>query len=418
MTGRGQDWRTILLAVGCVAGAFLAVALAASLTFSAALAPAGLSIARDGLTSLDVVIPATAFLFLGALAIPAAYYSIGYLAGGASRALIPPRLRLWQGVVLLLLWIGSALLAGFLVDKDSWRWLTPALYLAAICIPVYFLIRLAAGGLNAGSVRRFWGVLSAGMVVGPGVAIFAELSLAIVVGVFAVIYLALNPQQLAAVQDLANQLGSTSGIDQAARVLQPLLKLPFAFILALIFFSGFAPLVEEASKSVAVWAVFDRLDAPAQGFLAGVLSGAGFGLLESLLASATPDQSWAFTLLIRGGSSMMHIVAAGFTGWGIGRFRLTGRVGPLLGGYAGAVTLHSLWNAAVVTITFGGLQMALGTGRLDIGATASIGLGGAVLCALCIGIPIALGRINARLRVVADPLASEPARVPPPPSPA
>ena len=126
----------------------------------------------------------------------------------------------------------------------------------------------------------------------------------------------------------------------------------------------------------------------------------------------------AFTLLVRGGSSMMHIVAASFTGWGIGRFRSTRQFGSLLGGYAGAVALHSLWNAAVVTITFGGLQMALQTGRSDLGATALIGLGGTLLCALCLGIPVALGRINARLRAAVRPLAAEPAPVAPPPSPA
>jgi RsiW-degrading membrane proteinase PrsW (M82 family) len=412
MSGRGRDWRTILLAVGCVAGAFLAVVLAASMAFYAALSPAGHSMAREGTSPLDVLIPATAILFLGALAIPAAYYSIIYLTGGASPAAVLPRLRLWQGVVLLLLWIGCALLAGFLVDKDPWRWLTPVLYLVAIGIPVYFLIRLAAGGLSVGSVRRLWGILSAGMVGGPGSAIFAELGLAIVLGAVVVIYLALNPERLAALRDLTIQLSGTSSMEQAANILQPLLQLPIAFILALLFFSGFAPVVEEASKSIAIWAVFDRLETEAQGFLAGVLSGAGFGLLESLLASATPDQTWAFTLLIRGGSSMMHVVTASFTGWGIGRYRLTRRVGPLLGGFGVAVVLHSLWNAAVVTMTFGSLKLGFNAGRPEIGAILLIALGGTLLCALCIAIPVALGRINARLRTASRSFASEPA--PPP----
>jgi RsiW-degrading membrane proteinase PrsW (M82 family) len=388
--------------------------LAVSMALYAALSQSGLAAAGEGATLLDVLVPATAIFFLGALGIPAAFYSISYLAGGASPVAAPPQLRVWEGAILLLLWIGCALLAGFLVDKDPWRWLTPALYLVAIAIPVYFLIRLAAGGLRVGSLRRFWGTLSAGMIAGPALAALVELGLALVLGVVILVYLALNPEMLAALRDLTGRLSNASSIEQAANVLQPMLEMPVAFILGLLFFSGFAPVVEEASKSLAVWTVFDRLDTPAQGFLAGVLSGAGFGLLESLLASATPDQNWTFTLLVRGGSSMMHIVAASLTGWGIARFRLTRRVGPLLGGYALAVALHSFWNAVVVTITFEALRVGFSPGKPEVGATALIALGGTLLCALCIFIPVALGRINARLRAASQALASETALTPPP----
>ncbi len=414
MSERGRDWRTILLAVGCVAGAFAAVLLAASMTFYSALAPVGFSFGQTASSPLDVLIPATAICFMGALALPAAYYSIHFLAGGSSRVSMPARLRIWQGVVLFLLWIGSAWLAGFLVDKNPWRWLTPGLYLLAVGIPVYFLLRLAAGELRVGSVRRFWGLLSTGMVAGPGLAIFVELGFALVIGVGAVFYLILNPAQLSSFRELAGQLNSATTMDQMVNLLGPILDHPITFILALLFFSGFAPVVEEASKSVAVWAVFDRLDSSAQGFVAGALSGAGFGLLESLLASATPDQNWAFTLLIRGGSSMMHIMAASLTGWGIARFHLTRRLVPMLGAYAVAVILHSLWNASIVTITFGGLQVAFGPGGSAAGSTILIGLGGTLLSLLCISIPVALARINSRFRSAIVSLPAEPAPTPPP----
>ena len=101
---------------------------------------------------------------------------------------------------------------------------------------------------------------------------------------------------------------------------EPWLNNPLVFLLALLFFSGLTPVIEETAKSIAAWTVFDHLDSPAQGFVIGALSGAGFGLSESLLASATPDSSWAATLMIRGGSTMMHIMTASLTGWGIASF--------------------------------------------------------------------------------------------------
>ncbi len=405
MSERGRDWRTILLSVGGIAAALTAVLLAASMGFYSALAPIGFSLRQSGSSPLDVLIPATAICFMGALTLPASFYSIQYLLSGFSRISMPTRLRGWQGIVLFLLWIGSAWLAGFLFDKTPWRWLTPGLYLLAIGIPVYFVVRLAAGGLHVGSTRRFWGLLSTGMVAGPGLAILIELAFALVAGVGAMIYLVLNPAQLATLRDLAGQLSGANTMDETMNLLGPILNGPIAFILALLFFSGLAPVVEEASKSIAVWTVFDRLDSSAQGFVAGALSGAGFGLLESLLASATPDQNWAFTLLIRGGSSMMHIMAASLTGWGIARFHLTRRVGPLIGAYVAAVVLHSLWNASIVAITFGGLQVAFGPSGAATASTILIGLGGTLLSLLAISIPLALARINSHFRPTAPALA-------------
>ncbi len=60
-------------------------------------------------------------------------------------------------------------------------------------------------------------------------------------------------------------------------------------MVALLFFSVFAPLVEETAKSLTAWTIFDHLSSPAQGFAIGALSGTGFGMVESLLASVQPD---------------------------------------------------------------------------------------------------------------------------------
>lgn len=399
MPDPGRDWRTVLLAVGSIASALLAMVLVASIGIYTTLPAAESSLAR-ATSPLDALIAATAFLFMGAMAIPAGYHSISYLIGQKRQVVQPTMLSVWQCLVLLALWLGAAFAAGLLVDKSPWKWLTPLPYLMAIGIPVYFLVRLVAGGLPMGSARRFWGLLWTGMTAGPMLAISAEIGVVIILVFVAAIYLAINPAQLAGLEILMRRLTEAGNSQQALVVALPLLEHPAALALALVFFSGIAPVIEETAKSLAVWSVFDHLESGAQGLVAGALSGAGFGLVESLLASASPDQNWAPTLLIRGGSSMMHIAAAGLTGWGIASFRSTRQARRLLGGYGSAILLHGLWNASVVSITYGAIRLTTGAGVFTLGATLLTAIGGVVIGVLCVSIPTGLGLMNARFRRV------------------
>ena len=109
----------------------------------------------------------------------------------------------------------------------------------------------------------------------------------------------------------------------------------------------------------------------------------------------------------------MHIAAASLTGWGIARFHLTRRLAPLLGGYAGAVILHSLWNAAVISIAFGGLSLTITPGA-GLGATALTAFGIVLLGLLCILIPVGLAIANGRMRASSFAPSTTPAGSQPP----
>jgi hypothetical protein len=347
---------------------------------------------------LQAVILAGAVTMIGSLSLPAAYYSIQRLRERPIPRFSPKQLAIGQGLVLFLLWIGSSLAAQFLAVRNPWKWVVPLFHWLAIGTPVYLLIRLAAAGLDAGSRRRVWGLLTTGMLLGTGIAAAAEISLAAIGMLAAALYIILHPQALLLVEQVAAHLAETSDIQSAMQALRPWLDHPAPLLLALTVFSGFAPIVEEAAKSVGPWLLLDRLETPALGFLAGALSGAGFGLVEGLLASATPDPNWALTLLVRGGSSMMHIAAAGIAGWGIASFRANRRYGRLLGGYALAILVHSLWNSGVVSLGFGAVRIALHVGEPDTPGIILAVLGGLVLVLLCSIMPIALAVINRRLR--------------------
>jgi hypothetical protein len=396
-----------LLAVGSTVSALLAFVLAASMLVYSALGPASPGLTFGAPKLLQLIVLASAVSLIGALFLAASYYSIQTLRDHEVPAYTPKPLRSWQWAALLSLWIASALLAQVLFQKSTWAWLTPAFYLAAIGTPAYFFVRLAAGGLHAGSSGRIWGILATAMAAGTGLALLVEAAF-MILGILAVgIYLALHPTQLAILQQFASQLASASGREDALGSLGPWLEQPVVLASALVIVSGLIPVIEETAKAVAVWAVFDHLDDPSQGFVAGALSGAGFGLVESLLASATPDSNWSVTLVVRGASTMMHIMAAGLTGWGIASFRAGKRAGPGLGAYGLAIALHSLWNASVVMVAFGGVRTAFNLSSPDALGTALIILGSAVLTLLCITIPFALAAINRRLRSATDSEGSE-----------
>jgi RsiW-degrading membrane proteinase PrsW (M82 family) len=398
MADRGHDWRSILLGVASLAGALSAFAVAVLMILYAVFLPVHTDLNQNGPTTLQAIIVASGIMLTGAIFLPAAYYSFQRLRGVDIPEAAPKILKPWQGTLLVLLWAGAAVLAQLLEDNDIFKWFTPPLYLLAIGTPVYFLIRLAAGGLNAGSRQRFWGIPVASIALGMTLSIIAEATLVIIGLAGGAVYLFLHPEQLSVFKHITDQFTNASRIESALHIVEPLLNNPLIIVLALFFFSGFIPVIEETAKSIAPWTVFDHLESPAQGFVIGTLSGAGFGLVESLLASTTPDSSWAATLMIRGGSTMMHMLTASLTGWGIASFRTNKSTRRVIGSYALAMFLHSLWNAAVMMILFGGLRMSSNVGLPDPIGEVFVFFGISVLVILCLAIPLTLAFINRRLR--------------------
>ena len=347
---------------------------------------------------LDAVLLASAILFIGALLIPAAYYSFQRLIDEEVAADKTRLMNIPTGILLTLAWLGVTALAQIFYGNNILRWITPPFYILSIGLPVYFFARLAIGGLNDGSKQRLWGALGSGMILGPSFASFIELILAIFLIIGVGVYLALHPELRIVFNTLREQLNNVSNPDDILNLLSPYLLNPAVIMTALLFFSVFAPVVEEIAKSLTAWTIFDHLSSPAQGFVIGALSGTGFGLVESLLASVQPDPSWATTLLVRGGTTMMHILTAGLTGWGIAWFRTNKRAGRMIGAYALAMFLHALWNACVVLIVIGGVHLTLSGQSNNIMGTTLTVLGISILAIISLIVPFALGIINWRLR--------------------
>ena len=394
MQTRSRDWRTIVLAIVNIFGAVTALGAAALAVIYNALQPTFQISASGDTAPFEVNLLASTLALVSVLFIPAAYYNIREILQKDIPAASPKPLYIWQGILLVAAWISSAVLAQLFFNNETLKWLSLPFYLLSIVLPAYFLLRLATGGLSAGSRLRVWSLLSTGMMLGTSFAVVIEIGL-VILGLAGIgVYLFIHPEQVLAFQQLADKLITASTLDDMMVAAGPLLSSPLTILVALLFFSGFTPLIEETAKSLTVWLMFNHLDSPAQGFVAGALSGAGFGLLESLLASATPDPSWSATLLVRGMSTMMHILAASLTGWGIASYRTNKNPIRLIGMYVLAMSLHGLWNASVVLIFFGGMRVTTNSNSLDPLGLVMVSFSALILTILCLALPISMGIFN------------------------
>ena len=127
---------------------------------------------------------------------------------------------------------------------------------------------------------------------------------------------------------------------------------------ALAVLSGIIPLIEEILKPLALWGLAGRDLTDQEGFVAGLLSGAGFALLENLLyfTNILTAEGWSFMVIGRAGTGVLHMFSSGLVGWALARAWRSGKW-PFLGGMTLlAVAFHGLWNAFAL---LGGLGPSL-----------------------------------------------------------
>ncbi len=123
---------------------------------------------------------------------------------------------------------------------------------------------------------------------------------------------------------------------------------PGTIITILVYLSILVPLVEELIKPLGVWILARKLNSPSQGFALGALSGAGYGLAETINVSGQVGD-WGSLLFTRIGTGLLHITTSALMGAAIVMAWRERRYLRLAGTYLIAILLHGLWNAAAIT---------------------------------------------------------------------
>lgn len=325
----------ILGALGCGALAWL-VAFALFLV-------ALLDLFRASIGGLASVPQAAVFFVIGVLMLTGA----GVMAAGPGtppRAWPAPPFRVAYLVPLLLL----AWLLGWVFSRhlhpSRWGWaiapLHALLLLGFSLLAVRFLLWPLAG-VDLPSPRRRWAAWLGGMAAIVPVVLGEFLGLFALSGMLA---LALGER----LQDLEGLLRSP--VPQVVlRHLRPLLADSIVLWAILVFSSLVVPLVEEAFKPLALWALLRRGLTPLGGLVLGALAGAGFALVENALLFWDQDL-WATQVLARGAITLWHTLFSALVGYGLAEAVQHRRWGRLAGAYLVAVLLHGGWNAISMLI--------------------------------------------------------------------
>ena len=387
--------------------------LALMATLSAALGALALALvsvlSEQDMQSNRVVLLSTAWIgmFISLLLVPGAALAALRLFGAPRPALLRTN-PLRAATIALLLWV-PVLAAGWLSStRDVLTWLVlPPLQVLAVAIPLWWFVEVGRSRLPQGSAQRGWGVFTLGMVMGPTLAIIAEIVLIVALIIVFAIWVSTQPALVSELMQLAEGL---RGLDpQSPRVMEmltPYLERPGVVAALAAVTAGLVPLLEELVKPLPVLALaLWRKIPPVEGFAAGLVSGAAFGLIESLgMAANLQGADWAPVLATRVGTGLLHIVTTGLVGWGIASALRERRWLRLLLTFAAAVILHGLWNLMAVLVGVSTLGASVGVPRLALAAAAGLGLLAMVLYTILV-------RMNRRLRLSAAPSPTQPVHI-------
>lgn len=332
---------------------------------------------------------ATGILFSGLLLVPSAGFALIRLLGLAGR---------FQGLNLdipvfrpsiLILALPVVLVAGYRVNQmTDWNWLLlPPLHILAVGIPLLWLVYLGKRGLSTGSPQQTWGVFGSGLILSPLLIMIVELAAGAFLIALGAIYLFNRPELLEELSSLAERL-SQAPPDPAVyqRILTPLLNNAGVIALSFLFIAIIVPLIEELLKPIGVWLLVGRDLTPATGFAAGLLSGAGYALFESLAFTSNTNE-WSFVVTARIGTGVIHILTAGLTGWALATAWRERRYARLGVAYLTAVLLHGLWNGLTLLASgsqITGNQLGRSPFLASLAGVAPIGLGILALTAFAI----------------------------------
>jgi len=327
-------------------------------TFSASLAGLGLLQIFDRsifiYNTTPLLLMSAGVALSSILLLPSAWYALLRLTGrpaAAARRLGVIVSCLTRPAVLVIIVLLAVLLGDFISRSETLDWVVlPFLHVLAVGLPVLLLASIGWRGLPSGSPQRAWGVFVSGLVLGPALTVVAELLAILLLVLGGIFYISLHPdlaQELMVLGEQIEQFQDTP--DLSLPLVIPYLSQPSVLFVVFSFTAGLVPLIEELFKPIGVWLLAGRRLSPAEGFSAGVISGAGFALFENLAFSSTGAE-WTATVTLRMGTGLLHILTAGLTGWALALAWSHRRYLRLLVIFFCAVLLHSIWNGlALVT---------------------------------------------------------------------
>jgi hypothetical protein len=321
------------------------------------------------------------FVGLALVSLPAGWVALQAMQGRLL-TFSRPSARLIYGIVLIIpaiLALGTLAFQGNILPSI----LGPPAHLLAALLPVAALILMVIRRTPMISQRRGWAHFMAGLWISPISALILEILAAIplIVIILAALNATLGQDFLLRIWEQPELIPEEGTLEALTEVLSQ----PLNIVLILAYLGILVPIIEEAIKSIGLLPLVRRQISETEGFLGGVIAGAGYGLFEALYLGQ-PGPGWAALMLARGGATMMHMLTAGLTGIGFARAKNKRSAKPLLRNYAIAVGLHALWNFAAVVMGIGMAGEALENANISPMVGTSLAIGGGFILAILSGL--------------------------------
>lgn len=308
------------------------------------------------------------------LLVPSLWLSINQLRGKPAPAWLDghqPWIK-WLMLASILIWPVVIMLGWLISGKPGLAVfiLGPVNILVAM-IPVVWAYFLAQRKLAAGSMVRKWRIFGFSLTITPVLIVITEAIVLILAGLLVLLLItvlgSIFPAFEQILADLADQLAYMQAKGFSQDEINTILSQPLVIFGVLAVISGIVPLIEELLKPIALWGLVGRDLSDQEGFVAGLLTGAGFALMENLLyfTNVITSEEWLTMAIGRAGTGVLHMFGAGLVGWGLARAWRKGKWPFLALMLVLAVLTHGLWNALAL---FAGLGS-----ELFVGADSSFG---------------------------------------------
>jgi hypothetical protein len=234
-------------------------------------------------------------------------------------------------------------------------WLMALANVLFVAIPAWWFIELGSLRLSPISRQKTWGIFNFSAFVSMPVIIFIE-GLLLVIGATGFMVWLSNRQEYATLVDQLKNLMYIK-IDSVKLLMDQygsLMQEPSVIAMLVLVIALIVPLVEELLKPLAIWFFIKRKWSPREGFIAGMICGGAFAVVESLISLASADSgSWLPLVAARSGTALLHIVTAGLSGWALTSSWLDGKYLRVGITYVVTVFIHGIWNFLAITVGVG-----------------------------------------------------------------
>ena len=303
---------------------------------------------EGGLPTLDaqmVETSAWALGFITLLCIPSIALSIRRLRVSESEPWTGKRSR-WVVIgAIMALWAGLVYL-GFRLDRLG----MPAVFyglvnILIVTLPVIAFVLAASHNLKVHSKQRAWGVFNFSQFITPAAATTFELIGFGIVLIIAGSWLVQQAEFIPYLTLFESQGSFTEqNLESMAYDLLPLVQPSLLYAGAIFLMCVFVPMIEELFKPLAIWVFAGRNITPSEGFMLGMISGAAFGVTESLLMMAMAGGEWTSTVIGRAGASLLHVSTTALLGWAMAKTWQDGKYVRVSLIYLAMIIVHGLWN--------------------------------------------------------------------------